>query len=51
MAEDILETEDMSYDEKEFESAMQKQQETSRSVFKSQRWLNFLRMNLLVIKN
>ena len=32
MAEDILETEDMSYDEKEFESAMQKQQETSRSV-------------------
>ena len=31
MTEDILETEDMSYDEKEFESAMQKQQETSRS--------------------
>ena len=29
MTEDILETEDMSYDEKEFESAMQKQQETS----------------------
>ena len=56
MAEDILETEDMSYDEKEFESAMQKQQETSRSVQhlsckKMQFKTKVLRMNLLVIKN